>query len=345
MSDHQDETEGTRESALAASNGAPPFWLWPVLVPVLPVVFALGILEWVGMPSLQLTEQAVATDAAAALRHGAARLLFGAAVAVHTAACAGAVVYFTMGLVRVGGRDLRWIMRMVVAVAAAVIVTMAVLGLLDPPLSVYQYTYYLIANLLTLSAAGADLLGTIGGVPILGMCVLFPTALGVVAVVMASGVACGVLRRVGPNGDPQWTARLVEYTRVLLHCFYLLSAMLVTSSAAASLFFRLPLGLVSTASDHEAVLAALSGYAGTLSAFWGAIFTVTLFAAFVGPVAVLYARARIAVAGVDGGITVAAWLKEQGIGVSFTDNVKNLFVLLAPFLVGPLGELAKSLGG
>lgn len=331
-----------------------------MLLPVLPVVLAVVLLQWLQMPWPALPQEAVAPEAVAALRHGSARLLFAAAVAIHTVVCMGAVVYFASTIVRFGGATThasdasgsgaRAIGVMVVAVSGGVIGAMAALGFIDPPLGVYRYTYFSIEGLLRLSPVSRDLIDG-AGLPALALAVLYPSALGVIAVVMASGAACAVLRRIGatcetsPTSEPDaWTERFVRHGRVLLHCFYVLSAVLVTSAIAALLFFHLPVGLLSTAPEHQAIVNAVSAHASGLATFWGMIYTLTLFAVFVGPLGVIYARTHEILEGQAAGTTLAAWLKDRGFGVSLGGGLKNLFVLIAPLLVGPFGELLKLLG-
>lgn len=316
-------------------------------LPVLPVLLALAVLEWTGVPDLPVPAADGAGErvASASLRHGSDRLLFAAAASIHTFVCVSAMIYFAMQIIRIGGPDRRAVTVTAIVVAAGVLAMMVALGFLDPPLAAYRYTYFRIEALLGSFDAARDLVGAGSGLPTLAVCVLYPSALGVVAVVLASAVACAASARIRNSAASGAPGELAAYVRILLHCFYVLSGVLVTSTATALLFFRLPFALSSGAAQGDAFAAALAAYASGLGTFWAAIYTLTLFAVFAGPAAVLYARVQTIVDGEGKGTTVAEWLKGNGVAVSLGESIKNLLVLIAPLLVGPIGELAGLVGG
>ena len=113
----------------------------------------------------------------------------------------------------------------------------------------------------------------------------------------------------------------------------------MTSTLAAALFFRLPLHALQKAEATAGLHTALSSYLAGLGTFWAAVYTLTLVAAFAGPAARIYLHLQTVVAGDGAGLTVADWLRDKGLVFSLAENVKNALVLIAPLLVGPLGDV------
>lgn len=163
---------------------------------------------------------------------------------------------------------------------------------------------------------------------------------------MASGVACASLRCIGTvENGVHWAERPRSHARLLLHCFYALSAVLVTSTITVSLFLRLPLSLL--AADDSALYTALTEYTTALITFWGAVYMLTLFSVFAVPVAVIYNRIYDHIIAEDRDLneSVSEWLKRHGIEFSVGRNIMNIFTLIAPLLAGPFMEFVKVLGG
>lgn len=318
---------------------AEPGWagLWTIGVPVLPVLVALAVVQWIGVPKI-----AVAPSGAIdllAFQDAAGRLAFAAVVVVHTVVCIAATLYFAVQIARFAGA---WRGPIAVAtVTSAVAVVAAIIGLafVEPKLAIYRYTYFEIADLLAGSPVAAGLLGSHAGVPVLAVAVLYPSALGIAAVLAASGVGAAATLALGDLRDSEGHARLVERAHVLLHSFYALSAVLVTSTLAAALFFRLPMHALERAETMEGLRPALGSYLNGLGTFWAAVYTLTLFAAFAAPAARLYLHVQTVASGDGAGMTVADWLRARGLKLSLGENIKNALVLFAPLLVGPLGDM------
>jgi hypothetical protein len=81
-----------------------PFSYWPIIVPVVPAIFAIALIQFLGMPVEvpKLASIDVGTDALGSRRHAANLINYGLAVAVHTGICASAVLYFTLEMRRIG---------------------------------------------------------------------------------------------------------------------------------------------------------------------------------------------------------------------------------------------------
>ena len=311
--------------------------LWMLLLPVLPVLVALGVVEWVGVP--EISAAVAGTADILAFQDAAGRLAFAAAVVVHTIVCIAAILYFAVQIARFAGPRRKAVALAVAGLSLATVATMVALAFVEPHLAIYRYTFYQIAELLAGSPVAGNLLGDGGSLSLLAVCVLYPSALGIVAVLAAAGAGVAATAELGDLRDQAGHARLVQRVHVLLHCFYALSAVLVTSTLAAALFFRLPLHALHKEDATEGLHTALSSYLSGLGTFWAAVYTLTLFAAFAAPAARIYLHLQSVASGDGTGMTVADWLRQKGLTFSLAENIKNALVLIAPLLVGPLGDV------
>jgi len=317
-------------------------------VPVVPVLFAILLLEFMALTSelAFAIPDALAADVAAAMRHAGGRVTFAAAVALHTGVCLGAMIYFWLILRRIAPLDWGRIVMAMAAMALCVFGLMILLSQVSPRLVVFQMTYFTISALLEASPLASDLIASTlpGGVQPLSVAALYPTVLGIFSVLLAAGVTCAVLRRIGPPHAEGWAASFRANVRIILRSFYVLSLVLVSSSLTALLFVQLPAGLVPTTMAPPGFAAALASYTGSLATFWGGVYTLTLVSVFIGPMAVLYTRAWRHVSDHTDGHDLTAWLTDHGLNTSFPENIKNMIFLLAPLFVGPIGDLTKALG-
>ena len=320
---------------------------WPVFVPVIPVLFAVGLMEFLGIPE-KLTAVAfgdLAQSGIVALRHAADRINYGSAVAIHTGVCLSAITYFAVVLHRVVTDNRAALFGTIALTVVAVLAMMVLLAQVDPKLAIYRISYFYIETMLNRSGAAPDLTdATLWGVPRLAFAALYPSAIGIVSVVMGAGVACSVLRRIGPPAADGWAGSFRANIKILFHSFYVLSAVLVTSTASALLFYRMPAGLVPAKGPTADLAASLAIYAGSAGTFWGAIYTLTLLSVFVGPFAVLFVRARRHVHTLEKSQDLSDWMRDHGFDTSLSQTLKNALIVLAPLLVGPLGEITKTLG-
>jgi hypothetical protein len=317
---------------------------WPIMVPVFPVLFAVGMMEFVGVPA-DVSSLAIgdwATSAVGAMSHTADRINYGSAVAIHTGVCVGAALYFAVMLHRIVTTGRLKLCTVMMFMFVGVMGLMILLAQIDPKLAVYRMSYFYIEEVLSLSRAAPDLTGqTLFGVNRLVFVALYPSFIGIACVVLAGGVAYAVLRRIGiPSGDG-WAGAFRANIGILYRCFYALSAVLVTSTVAALLFYKLPTGVIPVKGELADVAGALAAYAGSAGTFWGAIYTLTLLSVFAGPFAVLFIRARRHVLAQQNAPDLRDWLSQNGVDTSVAQTLKNVAVVLAPLLVGPLGDIAR----
>ena len=84
------------------------------------------------------------------------------------------------------------------------------------------------------------------------------------------------------------------------------------------------------------------------------MYTLTLLSVFLGPFALMFTWAKhhvdelkIAAKKADPPVDepeLRDWLQKHGFGTSVGDTLKNTLLVLAPLLVGPLGDIAKGFG-
>jgi hypothetical protein len=131
-------------------------------------------------------------------------------------------------------------------------------------------SYFFVEEMVASSALSNDLMRlTIFGMPRLALASLFPSMIGVVSVILGSGLIFAILQRVAHSPEGGWEKVFEGNIRILFRCFYALSAVLVTSTAAALLFYKLPVGLVPPDGDTAGLASALSAFASSAGTFWG----------------------------------------------------------------------------
>jgi len=132
--------------------------------------------------------------------------------------------------------------------------------------------------------------------------------------------------------------------RDLKEVLYAGSAILVTGILHMGNWLRWPAALV----GDQAVQDAVRGVALSVGLFWGATFTLVLFATYAPAAGVLATRARARLR--DDAYRKAVphpeqWLRENGFFVGISDELPQIAVMAAPLVAGPLGAvLSASIG-
>jgi hypothetical protein len=165
-----------------------------------------------------------------------------------------------------------------------------------------------------------------------------PIAFGMLAIVVATAFTTVLASQSIPGGDKQWRLHFLSRIKILQKCFYLLSLVLVTSTITILYFTSLPLDLLADAQLKNA----LGKFFNGLTAFWGGLFSATLFATFAPAVVLFIKHARHHQTEPTPPSDLGQWLNET-IFVSFKKQAMNVLVIIAPMLVGPFSELLKNL--
>lgn len=321
-----------------------------MVMPALPVFVAIAVVQMLGAPpfldvfaskdsifEFALKPLRSAADISVFMKYSGARLIYAGSVVVQIGVCSFAVIYFAGTVCQVNCRD-----RISILVTAAIVAVVVIfLRYLVQDLTIHTLTYGLLDHIIetvknSFWLTSADLI----------YLTMLPGVSGIIAVVAAGAAACSSLRIA--SQDEKKTQLAVEQ---LMSSFRTLSAVLVTTIVALILFFQTLLSPFS-AEKSDSILD-LTGYANGLTAFWGAVLTMTLFAVYIGPLAVLYTRARkkhreeVVVSEPDLGsfLSVRDWLSQSGIEHEGTlaERMKNIAILMAPLFVGSINEILESI--
>lgn len=207
--------------------------------------------------------------------------------------------------------------------------------------------------------------------------------LGVGALSAAAAAELRALPDPPPVPDPRFELRIQEVQGRLKRSLYVLTVGLVASTIAVSLFFHLPSKLsqnsfqtgtpplawkleaapdpwIEAALKHSELVekaaaaqtaqlgrirAKLDDYAGELTIYWGAVFTLTLLAAGALPLVALERKVRAYSANSRDSALVAAAqerLSKNGLLSSGLDQVKLVTAVIAPLASGPVAGLVQT---
>lgn len=165
-----------------------------------------------------------------------------------------------------------------------------------------------------------------------------PVILGVLAVILSSAFTTVMASEPISSADAQWRPQFLVRVKLLQKSFYLLSLVLVTSTVTIYQFSSLPLDLLA----DQPLKATLTQFINGITAFWGGMFTATLFATFAPAAWLLLRHAKNHQKGPTMPSDLGQWLHES-VFVSIKKQMMNALVMIAPMLVGPLSHLMQQL--
>jgi hypothetical protein len=167
-----------------------------------------------------------------------------------------------------------------------------------------------------------------------------PILLGILAIISASAFTGVLASEPIPPDDEHWRPNFLARIKILQKSFYLLSLVLVTSTLTILLFTSLPLELLADAT----LKAALNKFINGITAFWGGLFTATLFATFAPAAFLFFTQAVNHQKQSTTPSDLREWLHES-VFVSIKKQMINALLMIAPMLIGPLGNLLQNLSG
>ena len=212
---------------------------------------------------------------------------YAAVTTVHLFVCTGAILFAWMLLRSVPNRATLRLTGL--GLGTSVVALLLALPTLAPGLVAFELTYNNPRQLFGVAPDRDWLLQEELGLAPLAWAVVIPFAFGAYAVALAAAAAVGQLTLV--DGEASRTEELREKqlclaTESIKRLAYALSLVLVTSTVGASLYFQLPSSLIGSAltdGDKTPLLASafaqLERYGVELTMFWGATYSLTLFAA------------------------------------------------------------------
>jgi len=168
-----------------------------------------------------------------------------------------------------------------------------------------------------------------------------PIMFGVLAIIFASTFATVMASQAMPSPEEQWRPYFLSRIKLLQKSFYLLSLVLVTSTITILLFTSLPAELLDT---KGSLVTAFGKFVNGITAFWGGLFTATLFATFVPAALLLLNHTRHHQSEAASSSELGQWLYDS-VFVSIKKQTMNALVIIAPMLVGPFSELLRNLSG
>jgi|GEM_PF-4603324 len=324
--------------------------LWLVFPPIIPILGALIILEFISSPNwvLSLYIEAVSDhnkilfieDGLGLLPHMGGMLIYSIVTYFHFFICLGCVIYCWVRI-----REAREFSKKPVASTVCMMILLvvgALTGLSGSGLAVYQLTFFNFSTLLCHSPALNNLCEPyLWGVSKLALLVCIPAISGIVAVLSASGVAIVAVSDIPEENEATWRQLFSQRVHNLQECFYVLSVVLVTSTLSAAIFFHLPIELIE---QKNAVRETLGVYTKGLSMFWGGIYTLTLMAVFLVPALLLWHRARVYAHkfhAVDSSKQFRDWLSTQELAITTNRHIGNFTALLAPLMVSMISSATQ----
>lgn len=263
------------------------FWL--PLVGLFPSLLAVAVVESHIHPRMvEFWVVDLVRDLGSNARFAQGLFVTSTVVACYIAVCCVLLAYFCFGITRSSlprerKRELAW-----TAVVLWVGFHGLLYGLTFLDLQLFDIAYGALVQVY--GAAGSPVTESMTGpmvIPFLSrhlLSVLVPTAMAVAAVCAGSCHAMAVVESAGTDESDAAKA-----TSSLLHSLTAMSGLLVASSVLITLYFHLPAELY--ASSEAA--AEYREFANAVSAFWGAILTLTLVTVYVPPVVGLRSRADV----------------------------------------------------
>ncbi len=163
---------------------------------------------------------------------------------------------------------------------------------------------------------------------------LVPYMAGLAAAAFASAVVASAFGRLPPGTAEEIAADLKTRSALVEQSFRMTAFILVISTLALVLFYRLPLALI----EDDLATELMTGYAQAITFFWGVLFTLTLAAIF-GPGTLILKR-RLREAGIAPGDVD---LPEQLLPHGAKERLAGLLTTLAPLLIGASGSVLEQI--
>jgi hypothetical protein len=337
--------------------GASWAWVAIVLPPFVMLVLPAEIISYFVHPAwpLDVFTITVTQESEAFARHLNHRIVYAAMIFFHVTLCLCLIVLFWDRLRDFAGSLRR---RAYVLMLIEASLFLAILRFYWRSTDLYTLSYINIRELLAKTCVLDDVLAPcvpdcvvdgvtrcvpdLDSVPTkLSMFVYIPQIFSIAALTVALAVAASVIGNLEQLKAQDWQKRFDDGVKSLQFCFFGLSAVLVTSTIAATLFFQFPASL--TAADNPAA-AALSEYARTLTVYWGTVYTLTLIATFAPAALILRGLVRRYEQGAESSAEFKRWLTDKAL-VSPIRLITNFLAMLAPMLFGAAGSLMKFLPG
>lgn len=319
-----------------------------VVCPILPLLGGLWVLQALYDQSAFSFQQyggnAVFIESAKrGFVHFEGLMVYTSVALVHVTLCVMATAYCSMKIVTLpsSAQKKAW---WLIAILAAVLAVMGVIAASTNAPAI-ALTFHNVCDVLRLANAATHIVSQNcrgSEASMLLWLALVPVIAGSIAAICATGVVAGsVSHTTSQTRACDWKTAFPVTTVILQRMFYIVSAILVTSTVAIMLFLQLPVALTGT---DSVIRSAVVSHAQGMTVFWGTVFTLTLLAIFAPAAALLTARAREHEAASTSTSEVSVWLETQ-IFTSIPKRLGGIVAFLAPLMVGPVSMLLEKLTG
>jgi hypothetical protein len=174
----------------------------------------------------------------------------------------------------------------------------------------------------------------------------FTLLVGVAAVVLFVWANCAVIYNARAEKTPLGLAKRMRTLRTLL---YVAAASLVTTVLRLSMTFQWSLATLKSGpggDGREGAALLMADFASSFTAVQAGAYSLILAAAYVPAALMLSNRALELAAGNYKTLPQRdEWLKTEGLSDSFAEHLPRAAAILAPLLVGPLGDALGKLAG
>lgn len=292
---------GAVKSGPEADGRQSGWWALLILLAGVPLLVAAAFLQWLGPHGAPLTNNELSSLHAVTFAEpflpGA--IGYASIATIHFFACVSVILFALLVLTHKSG----WKLLTAVGIAMAVGVAILLLGAawFGDSILAYSLSYSTFADLYRGTAVGGWFLEPqVGTMTRLGLAMYLPAVFGIFAVALTAAAATRQVRLVygGPKpNEEELEERLCRAHARIKRCTYGLSLVLVTSTVAAALFFQLPSRMILSGNPELVSLltapkARIEAFGAEMTMFWGAVFSLTLFAAVGVPLLLVQKQVR-----------------------------------------------------
>ncbi|WP_342077912.1 hypothetical protein [Yoonia sp. SS1-5] len=317
------------------------YLIWVVL-PIAPLIVAFTVLGLLDPGEMTLLTSAIATEAfhddALAIRFHNQLLVYGAVAVFHVAACLAIIISMMLKIRQkplAERRQAVWVL----GISIALLVAFNLIARQDAFRGALNLTYREICAVSRQADIALHILPPAcdaPGLSIFAWLAVIPYLFGLLAAAFASSLVSTLFVPLPEDPSTQEVEAHKKRITGIEQAFQSAAFVLVTSTIAMMLFYKLPLSLMADEKAHEI----MTGYAQGMTLFWGMIFTLTLIAIF-GP----------------GNLILSGYLtrdkavpededRSRGLlAPSTRDQLSKLLTALVPLLIGAAAPVLELITG
>lgn len=333
------------------------YWPFLILLAGLPLLVAAALLQLLGPhgPPLASAELARLHAVSSAEPFLPGAIGYASISTIHFFVCVSVIIFAL--LVLSSEPPSKFLAGVGIAMAVGVALLLLGAARFGDSILAYSLSYSTFADLYRGTGVGGWFLETrLGSMTRLGLAMYLPAVLGIFAVALMAAAATGQVEFAygSPELDePERERRLcLAHTRIK-RCTYALSLVLVTSTVASALFFQLPSKMILSGNPKLVSLLAASNaridaYGAEMTMFWGAVYSLTLFAAVGVPLLLVQKRVRDFLEGLnppERADPVRTRMTQAGVLQGGGEQFKVLIAFAAPLVSAPVTSFLQATVG